>query len=371
MAVPKPSIPELQEKTPTLAPIIRAERQLQREERVANQPGLPGPPRGGVPTLRTVTPVAIHSTRTAGEENHTEPRPHGATPALRTVNNNKSHTGSATCPQSVPTIRSSSGPGIPTIRSSVPEVPAIRSAILGKEPTTENPQPAKAGPNRTRDKRKEPESEVTGEQETQEVGSEEGEAWDSMDKSGSLQKPKKKPTPKRKAKALPSSEPPTKRKAPANKKRIVAEASGWGDGMDQPLEGERVEGNAGGAPTAPKASKKKRVPIKAKPKADRKPKGTGKPRGRRRAESPEDGESQEIAVSVVKMKDLCRDMRIGKKSKRFLELQQMDWKKAVKEQQERAEAEERIANGEEEGEHETVEERLERLANERDRRTWV
>lgn len=53
--------------------------------------------------------------------------------------------------------------------------------------------------------------------------------------------------------------------------------------------------------------------------------GEKKPRGRRRrASTPENAESVEITPTVVKMSDLCRDLQTGKKSKREIELRNMD-----------------------------------------------
>ncbi|OJD16714.1 hypothetical protein AJ78_03139 [Emergomyces pasteurianus Ep9510] len=68
-----------------------------------------------------------------------------------------------------------------------------------------------------------------------------------------------------------------------------------------------------------------------------------KPRARRKRQpTPEDAESIEISPTVVKMSDLCRDLRTGKKSKREMELQSMDLTELTKKQKER---EERIRNG--------------------------
>ncbi|KLJ10081.1 hypothetical protein EMPG_14505 [Blastomyces silverae] len=68
-----------------------------------------------------------------------------------------------------------------------------------------------------------------------------------------------------------------------------------------------------------------------------------KPRARRKRQpTPEDAESIEIAPTVVKMSDLCRDLRTGKKSKREIELQSMDLTELARKQKER---EERIRDG--------------------------
>lgn len=60
----------------------------------------------------------------------------------------------------------------------------------------------------------------------------------------------------------------------------------------------------------------------------------GKRRGRRRQATPENAERVEIVPSIVKMADLCKDLRTGKKSKRALELEAMDWTEIVRKQRE-------------------------------------
>ncbi|KAK2764877.1 Transcription factor TFIIIB component B [Arachnomyces sp. PD_36] len=53
--------------------------------------------------------------------------------------------------------------------------------------------------------------------------------------------------------------------------------------------------------------------------------GEKKPRARkRRASTPENAESMEITPTVVKMSDLCKDLQTGRKSKREIELRNMD-----------------------------------------------
>lgn len=291
--------------------------------------------------------------------------------------------------QSVSAVRVS---GIPSLRASagVPTAAASDEALADEDVDggAARTQPTTKGrPKRTRTKEKASASGVPGKETGSEIGEGEiepveEEAVDDPGEDSEFvhQSKKQKKTPqKRKPKATPSGESPAKKPPAPRRKRPTIESSGT-DSV--PAEG-AAEGAADAAkassaaapatPATPNTAKKKRAP--AKPRA---PKGTGKPRGRRRAESPEDGETQEIAVNVVKMKDLCRDMRIGKKSKRFFELQQMDFTKLAKEQEACAEKERRIAAGgaeEEEddgrGEHETTEERLERLANERGKRTSV
>ncbi|EER28977.1 Myb-like DNA-binding domain containing protein [Coccidioides posadasii C735 delta SOWgp] len=61
-----------------------------------------------------------------------------------------------------------------------------------------------------------------------------------------------------------------------------------------------------------------------------------KPRGRRkREETPENAESIEIVSAVVKMSDLCRDLRTGRKSKREMELRSMEVAEFARKQRER------------------------------------
>ncbi|EAS37330.3 transcription factor TFIIIB component [Coccidioides immitis RS] len=61
-----------------------------------------------------------------------------------------------------------------------------------------------------------------------------------------------------------------------------------------------------------------------------------KPRGRRkREETPENAESIEIVSAVVKMSDLCRDLRTGRKSKREMELRSMEAAEFARKQRER------------------------------------
>lgn len=267
----------------------------------------------------------------------------------------------------MPTVPGTRTPAIPSVRAST-VIATARSATTSDEALVDGgvggiaQPPARGRSRRTTEKNAcksgDPE-EVGG----AEVGAEEIEPAvdDTAEDPEFVHQPKRqKRTPqKRKPKATPSGEPPAKKKPPSRRKHLAIESS---DSGSVPATGAADTD----VPSAPQSARKKVHPP-AEPRA---PKGIGKPRGRRRAESPEDGETQEIAVNVVKMKDLCRDMRIGKKSKRFFELQQMDSTKLAKEQEENVERERRIAAGEAEGgEHETTEERLERLANERGKRT--
>jgi transcription factor TFIIIB component B'' len=128
-----------------------------------------------------------------------------------------------------------------------------------------------------------------------------------------------------------------------------------GSQYEEDREGEEGERRARKAIGTAKVPKKKRA-KKSGPKK--------KPGRKKREESPEDGEERRIEENTMKMRDLCRDPHIGRKSKRFVEIQQMDWTKIVREQRAaKAELEARRAAGE----HihvETTDERLTRLANE-------
>lgn len=131
--------------------------------------------------------------------------------------------------------------------------------------------------------------------------------------------------------------------------------------------GEEVTGSEGSK------FEERTISIPRKPRRPKRAKTTTRPNsrkkasGRRREESPEDGEEQEISPSVTKMKELCKDIRIGRKSKRFVELQQMNWKQASSDQRgTNPSPGGRRATGEG-SQQETTEERLERLSNERQR----
>ena len=120
----------------------------------------------------------------------------------------------------------------------------------------------------------------------------------------------------------------------------------------------------------PKKTRRPRKPPAKKP--SKEPKGPSEPNrkrsgGRHRAPSPEDGEQREITPSVIKMKDLCRDIRIGRKSKRFIELEQMDWTKLANDQKASKAALEVRQAASEEVERETAEESIEGLGNESQR----
>jgi len=104
---------------------------------------------------------------------------------------------------------------------------------------------------------------------------------------------------------------------------------------------------------------KEKVPRK--PRAPRKPKEPGE-RRTRRAKTPEDAEERTIEEGVIKMKDLCSDLKIGKKSNRLKELEATDWDQVAQKQAEnQVQLEEQQATGELLAEND--EQRLERLAN--------
>ncbi|KAI9817297.1 MAG: Transcription factor TFIIIB component B [Thelocarpon impressellum] len=98
----------------------------------------------------------------------------------------------------------------------------------------------------------------------------------------------------------------------------------------------------------PAAKKKRKAPVKRKtsaqtttttdtgtaiPESERPRVSTRKTR--RKEATPELNETVEIAPTLVKMSDLCRDLRTGKKSKREKELQALDWTAVIHKQKER------------------------------------
>ncbi|KAF8428676.1 hypothetical protein EV426DRAFT_711345 [Tirmania nivea] len=140
---------------------------------------------------------------------------------------------------------------------------------------------------------------------------------------------------------------------------------------------------AGGTETSPSAPKKARAPRKSKKQPAQAPEaeaeeeasaaantdGEASPavrrRGRKREATPPNAESIQIAPGVVKMGDLCRDMKIGRKSKRFTELEKLDWTEVVRKQRaKKAALEAAKAAGEDIQPQESMEERLERIAQE-------
>jgi transcription factor TFIIIB component B'' len=89
---------------------------------------------------------------------------------------------------------------------------------------------------------------------------------------------------------------------------------------------------SGDATTAPKKGRKSQV-------GPRKSKRSGsetqarKPRAKRKREAtPDESETVEIAPTVIKMSELCRDLRTGKKSKREVELRNLESAEAERKQ---------------------------------------
>jgi transcription factor TFIIIB component B'' len=100
--------------------------------------------------------------------------------------------------------------------------------------------------------------------------------------------------------------------------------------------------------------------TKKRKRVSRKPKEPGERRARHRAETPPDAEERKIQEDVVKMKDLCKDLKSGKKSKKYKELESTDWNEVIRKQRARkAELKARRASGQ--PVDETTEQRLDRL----------
>lgn len=136
---------------------------------------------------------------------------------------------------------------------------------------------------------------------------------------------------------------------------------GENDNEQAQEEEEEDEGGGGQDESCPERRQAQGI-RRTKIQAEQMPKvasGPGK-RNRRRAESPGDGEDRKIQEDIVKMKDLCTDIRIGKKSNRFKELESIDWKDLSQRQREQRELEIQRVDGE--LDDETMEQRLERLA---------
>ncbi|KAH0609933.1 uncharacterized protein H6S33_012479 [Morchella sextelata] len=249
------------------------------------------------------------------------PRANAGIPMVRSASSASSSA------SAIPMLRSTSANGIPGIQSAMPTpittptatTPTVleEADVLDDEEEVEVEEAPRRG--------RKPRGRDVDEEE-------EGEADEDEDAAGE-DAPARRPAAKRKARTTAAGEPAAKRKpAQPRKKRTPVEGTEAGPGA----------GAAGAA--APKK------------------------RGRRRAESPEDGEAQEIAVNVVKMKDLCKDMRIGRKSARFMEIQAEEAARAALSQQEREEADEARRAAEEERGLETAEMRIERLAVERNQK---
>ena len=87
-------------------------------------------------------------------------------------------------------------------------------------------------------------------------------------------------------------------------------------------------------------------------------------RGRREAreDTPEDAEEREIAPGTIRMNELCKDPRIGRKSKLEMSMRQIDWSEVVRKRKEAG----RPANTVQGHSESEVNERLERAARERE-----
>lgn len=84
--------------------------------------------------------------------------------------------------------------------------------------------------------------------------------------------------------------------------------------------------------------RKKKTPEDGTEEAGTRPTRERRPRQRKKREpTPEGSELIEIAPAVVKMSDLCKDLRTGKKSKREIELQNLELAEAERKQREREE----------------------------------
>lgn len=167
------------------------------------------------------------------------------------------------------------------------------------------------------------------------------------------------PTPIRPAKRLKTSEvavPAERAQAPAPPPTLITPPSTQ---PDVPETGEPAQTQtdtvpptapaapaAATAPTAAAAPKKTTKPRKRRTAEDAAGEGAAsaprerKRRGRRpRSPTPEGAELIEIAPSVVKMSELCKDLRTGKKSRREMELQNLEraeWERKQRQREERA-----------------------------------
>lgn len=107
--------------------------------------------------------------------------------------------------------------------------------------------------------------------------------------------------------------------------------------------------------------------IKRKRKARNTEKDAGdKPRKRRQrreqSKTPEDAEEREIAPATIRMNELCKDQKIGRKSKLEQSMRQIDWSEVVRKRKEFARVEP-SSQGQKEN---VVNERLDRAARERE-----
>ena len=300
-------------------------------------------------------------------------------------------------------MQSSSNRGIPRIRAAAPEV-APTTQVSSAERSPEALRAANTRPNAwlatvlggTVDMPVFRDSGVAATQETQEVSQEDGAApevegfTENID-GGESPTIKKVAKSRRKRKARAAKDRlPKRRKATRGRHKAVEDDTDGAQEVQEAQEGQEGQGDeqevAGGAEVnveednsdnslykdPQKSDKSGKTRRPRKPAAKKLPKEPSEPSrkrssGRHRAPSPEDGEQREITPSVIKMKDLCRDIRIGRKSKRFIELEQMDWTKLANDQKAaKAALEVRQAAGEE-VEREIVEESIEGLGNESQR----
>ncbi|ODH49988.1 hypothetical protein GX48_03934 [Paracoccidioides brasiliensis] len=164
----------------------------------------------------------------------------------------------------------------------------------------------------------------------------------------------------RSPKRLRVEEPSDKQPAPAKRTRISVPVAKPVTRPISPLRQELPQATAGkqtessepqAGPTAAKCTPKKaaKPPAKENRSAEKVSEDDTaadtqrKPRARRKRQpTPEDAELIEISPTIVKMADLCRDLRTGKKSRREMELQNMELTELAIKQRER---EERIRNG--------------------------
>ena len=107
--------------------------------------------------------------------------------------------------------------------------------------------------------------------------------------------------------------------------------------------------------------------IKRKRKSKNSEKDIGdKPRKQRRrkeqSKTPEDAEEREIAPATIRMNELCKDQKIGRKSKLEQSMRQIDWSEVVRKRKEVTRVEP-YSQGEKEN---VVNERLDRTARERE-----
>ncbi|GAD91444.1 transcription factor TFIIIB component, putative [Paecilomyces variotii No. 5] len=147
---------------------------------------------------------------------------------------------------------------------------------------------------------------------------------------------------------------PRPRKTPSQRRQSVAEPESTpaplptppNTQLSAPEEDGVVRGDSDAVPPtekrAPKTGRprKKRTTENGTTDTGTRPTRERRPRPRMKREpTPEGSEMIEIAPAVVKMSDLCKDLRTGKKSKREVELQNLELAEAERKQKEREERE--------------------------------